>query len=73
MLGTVKRIFVSYSKDDGADIADAIYRYYKKGGYIVFESSREIQGGERWMQRILDDIALCDLFLFFHLVYGENK
>jgi hypothetical protein len=57
------RIFISYSKDDGGDIADAIYQYYKKSGFTVFESAREIQGGEQWMQRILDDIAACDVFL----------
>jgi tetratricopeptide (TPR) repeat protein len=56
------QIFVSYSKDDGKDIADAIYHHYTKSGHSVFVSGA-IQYGDPWMKRIEESIVRCDIFL----------
>ena len=57
------KIFVSYSRDDGADVADAIYQHYTRTGHTVFVSETEIRGSGQWMRRIMDAIVNCDVFL----------
>jgi hypothetical protein len=56
-------IFLSFSTADGGDIADHIYRNYKRKGYNVFYSSEEIPYGHKWREEIRKHVEECDIFL----------
>jgi TIR domain len=56
-------IFISFSTDDGEDIAQHVYRRYKKRGHNVFYSPEEIAYGSTWREEIKKHIEGCDIFL----------
>jgi tetratricopeptide (TPR) repeat protein len=57
------RLFVSYSTRDGSEFADFVYENYSDYGYEVFMSSKNISGGEHYEEKIMNYIAICDIFI----------
>jgi hypothetical protein len=59
-----KKIFISYAKADGKDIAAFAYDFYKnKVGFDVFYSAEEIPLGKEWLQEIDERLKNSDVLL----------
>ena len=56
------RMFVSYSRED-KEVAERIVGLLTAMGHSVW-IDQELEGGQQWWDAILDQIALCDLFVF---------
>jgi tetratricopeptide (TPR) repeat protein len=56
-------IFISFSTSDGGDLAQHLYRHYKKKEYDVFYSTEEIPYGHQWPDEIKKNVQECDIFL----------
>lgn len=57
------KIFISFSTYDGNDIARFVYEFYRKIGFEVFYSEKEIPFGNVWEQEIIKRLEQCDVFL----------
>jgi hypothetical protein len=56
-------IFLSFSTADGGDIAEHVYRHYKRKGYNVFLSIEEIPYGHKWREEIKKQVCKKSLFI----------
>ena len=57
------KIFLSYAREN-LDVADRINLELREAGYEVFFDKDKIAGTEAFRQKIKEEIADCDLFLF---------
>ncbi|WP_334820338.1 AAA-like domain-containing protein [Nostoc sp.] len=58
------RFFISYrSQDPDLSLAYNFYEALKAAGHKVFMASESIRLGEKWPQRIDEELKLCDYFL----------
>lgn len=57
-----RRIFISYRRDGGSDIAHRLYDHLKKRGYPVFLDREELRAG-RFDQTLEQEVERCDIFL----------
>jgi hypothetical protein len=58
------RIFISYrSQDPDLSVAQAFYQALQTAGYEVFMAAESIRLGDRWSERIDQELARCDYFL----------
>jgi hypothetical protein len=58
------RAFVSYSSQDRAEVLRRV-QAFKIAGLTVFQDVLELDPGERWEQRLYQEIDSCDVFLLF--------
>ncbi|ADB73515.1 toll/interleukin-1 receptor domain-containing protein [Geodermatophilus obscurus] len=59
---TPVRLFVSYSRQDEVAVRDLVV-YLDRASLSVW-ADRDLQGGDRWWQEVLQQIRECDVFLF---------
>jgi len=57
------RIFVSYSRRDAGDFAEAIRDHLTSFNNTVFTDTNSINGGEIWSDVIEDNISNCNIFV----------
>ena len=62
--------FISYSRDDGADLARHLRQSLLKSGYEVFLDTASLSVGGKWRDRIETAIDGCDVFI---LIITENS
>ena len=62
--------FISYSRDDGGDIARHLRESLLKKGYEVFLDTASLSVGAKWKDRIESAIDGCDVFV---LIITENS
>src|SRR5262249_18196045 len=64
-------IFINYRKDDAQPVVDHLAKELKRhfGEDKVFKDDRDIQGGERWPDRLRAELLRRDVFL---AVLGEK-
>ena len=62
--------FISYSRDDGGDIARHLRESLLKQGYEVFLDTASLSVGANWKDRIKTAIDGCDVFV---LIITENS
>src|SRR3954462_5574107 len=56
-------IFISYSRDDGADLSKHLTKYLQEKGYNVFLDVSSLSVGAKWKSRIGSAIDQCDVFV----------
>jgi len=70
-------LFISYSRDDGADFALHLRKHLQEKQYDVFLDTKSLSVGANWRARIESAIDTCDVFLFIittdSLVSNEVK
>lgn len=64
------KFFISYSRDDGADLAKHLRESLTKSGYEVFLDTASLSVGAKWRDRITAAIDSCDVFI---LIITENS
>lgn len=58
------RFFISYrSQDPDLSLAHNFYEALKAAGHEAFMAGESIRLGEKWPQRIDEELKLCDYFL----------
>jgi len=57
-----RRLFVSYARRDSAAVTD-LYQDLVRADYDLW-FDRELSGGQRWWDEILNQIRSCDVFVF---------
>lgn len=55
-----RRLFISYARSDGRELALRLHTDLKNEGYEVWLDTSEIDGGEVWSVKIEDEIDNCD-------------
>jgi hypothetical protein len=59
-----KRVFVSYrSQEPDLGLAQEFYQGLRAAGHEVFMAAESLRVGDRWSERIDQELALCDYFL----------
>lgn len=79
-------LFISYSRDDGGDLARHLRKHMKDKGYSVFLDIAKLSVGANWKRRIETAIDNCDVFVLIittdaimsnevkdEFVYATNK
>ena len=56
-------IFISYSRDDGADFSRHLSKHLHEKGYDVFLDVVKLSVGAKWKARIESAIDRCDVFV----------
>ncbi len=59
----VIRIFVSYAKSDGLDIAKNIKEFFEDRRYNVFVADEDIEKGETWNARIMKELSESNIVI----------
>src|SRR5437899_3026906 len=64
-------IFINYRKDDTQAVVDNLAKELKKqfGADRVFKDDRDIEGGDRWPDRLRQELMKCKVLL---AVIGEK-
>ena len=57
----MKKIFISYSRDDGGDLANYVIVHYEREGHQIFVARDDIELGDDWSERIENSIAESDV------------
>ena len=57
------KVFIAYSRRDGADIANHVYKYLNKFIHDVFTDVASIKIGDIWSSSIEKNISDCDFFV----------
>jgi hypothetical protein len=60
---TTLRVFISYARQDGKELALRLHDDLKAVGYAPWLDLSEIQGGASWSEHIEDAIEACDVML----------
>ena len=55
-------VFLSYTREDRGN-ADATKARLEDAGYIVWQDTTDVKGGENWLRKIDDAIGRCDAFV----------
>jgi len=58
-----KKIFISYCRADGQDLADKIYAWFSAKGYRVFQDTESLEGGDVVEEQIDRDLVDRDFTL----------
>ena len=79
-------LFISYSRDDGADLSRHLSKHMQDKGYGVFLDVAKLSVGAKWKSRIETAIDSCDVFVLIittdaimsnevrdEFVYATNK
>ena len=61
--GFMNRIFISYRRSSGIDIASRLNDFFTGKGFNVFFDIEKMEIGKRFDQQIAKNIVLCDYFL----------
>jgi len=56
------KIFISYSRADGGDVARHVYKHLLEDGYDVFIDKENSRFGP-WTDIIEQNIAMCNIFM----------
>ena len=56
-------VFISYSRDDGADLSRHLSKHLHDKGYDVFLDIASLSVGAKWKSRIETAIDSCDVFV----------
>lgn len=57
------RVFISYSSEDFEE-ANRIYKIFKEADISCFYANEEIKVGEKWNDRIFEELISADIFIF---------
>lgn len=57
------KIFISYARDDGSQIAEHLFRRLEDAGYQTLKDDKTFKPGSRFSAEIIDNIKSCDIFL----------
>lgn len=59
----ILKIFVSYSRADGGEFADKVYKYFRDNSQDVFTDVNNIRAGDAWSKTIEENISTSDIFI----------